>query len=208
VPEPAPESPSTDSGGNSKAGLWIGLVLIVLLIAGVAAWYLGLFSDTEPDIEKPPQRVTKPTQPVPHDPVLSGRPRAQAFLSRAPAPNAKEMLTQFLAWEKAGDCEAAMIVLNMAAGADAAASMEMAQRYDPATARKDGCITAADPETAAYWYEGPAEQGDVKAQSRLGILLTEGNRSGPLYDRGLKYLRDASKAGDNPARERLRELGE
>ena len=42
----------------------------------------------------------------------------------------------------------------------------------------------------------------------FGRLLTERNTSGPLYERGVQYLRDASKAGDEAATERLRKLGE
>ncbi|MCB1857529.1 MAG: hypothetical protein KDI63_04620 [Gammaproteobacteria bacterium] len=216
-PPPPPPRPTDKSG--SRIGFLIAAVLLLLAIAAVAAWYLGLFGDRpEPVVPQQTNESTAEPPPVVHEPTesgttasppaLSGRARAQEFLRSSPSPTPAVMLETAMEWEKGGDCEAAIIVLNTAAGADVLASKALAERYDPASFRKDGCVDAADAETAIYWYERPAENGDQAAQSRLGLLLTEANSSGPLYDRGLANLRAAAKAGDKAAAERLGKLGE
>ncbi len=230
-PDPVPLPP------GPRVGLWITIALLLLVLAAVVAWYLGLFGDRpEPEpVPKPvvlnPEPDPKPVvpEPVPEpepiidrvtdtsvseqteppvQPTLTGRARAQALLRTNPPPAPESMLTTALEWENDGDCEAAIIVLNSAAAVDVSASKVLAERYDPASFSQDGCIETADAETAIYWYEQPADQGDQAAQSRLGLLLTERNTSGPLYERGLAFLRKASKSGDPAATERLRKLGE
>ncbi|MCB1924872.1 MAG: hypothetical protein KDJ27_14215 [Gammaproteobacteria bacterium] len=217
VPAPPPPVPPA-APGRSKLPLLIIGVLLLLALAAAAAWYLGLFggapdATAEAPAEPPPAPVVSVPEPAPQaaapaQPELKGRARAQAYLRGDPMPAPGDMLTTAVEWEKGGDCEASIIVLNTAAGMDAAASLALAQRYDPATVDSSGCVSTADAETAIYWYERPADQGDLTAQSRLGLLLTERNTSGPLFDRGMQYLRDAAKAGDADAKARLQKLGE
>jgi hypothetical protein len=234
-PEPEPPAPPPEpaKGGGSKTALWLGLVLLLLAIAAAVAWYLGMFGGSaEPAMETTSESVVESrmddtaasttdtmdssdqaAQPeagsqAAAQPSLRGRARAQAFLRGDLPPTPQSMLAKAIEWEQDGDCEASLIVLNAAAAMDVEASKALAERYDPASFRGDGCIAAADADTAAYWYEQPAEQGDQAAQSRLGLLLTERNQSGPLYERGVDYLRKAAQAGDPAAAERLGKLGE
>ncbi len=233
TPPPPPPPPPP---GGSKMGLWIALALLLLALAVGAAWYLGLFGNrsepvpepellADPVLDTPVPEQTEKTEEVeeigeagqasplvnPQPPAqqsLIGRARAQALLRSNPPPTPESILSAAAEWENTGDCEAAIIVLNSAAAVDVTASRLLAERYDPASFSEDGCIEAPDAETAIYWYEQPADQGDLTAQSRLGLLLTERTTSGPLYERGLGYLRKASESGDSAAGARLSKLGE
>jgi len=76
--------------------------------------------------------------------------------------------------------------------------------YDPAYFSKDTSpLPNADPETAAYWYEGPAKDGNVVAQRNLGRVMMEQSPSGFLRDRAVQWLEKAANAGDAEAADLL-----
>jgi TPR repeat protein len=117
------------------------------------------------------------------------------------------MIERAADWEREGDCEAAMIVYQLAAQSDSEAAGRYARRYDPDTFEPSGCISAADAETAAYWYEAAAKAGDVNAQRQLGKILVEKYPSGVMRDQGESWLKRAAQAGDEQARALIDELG-
>jgi hypothetical protein len=219
VPEPQPVEEATaipDTGeSRAKAKYLIPAIVLVLLAgAAVAAWYLGLVSQDEPQSGSEPQvpagvpRVAATSKPVPEEPVsLAGRALAQAFLNRDPRPEAQAMLAQAGDWQQAGDCEAAMIVYANAARVDAEAALYLAQRYDPERFLEDSCVGGPDAATAAYWYERPAREGNPVARRRLGQILTRQYASGPLFEQGLGWLEKAAAAGDKEAKAALAQLG-
>jgi|GEM_PF-1968528 len=130
---------------------------------------------------------------------LRGRSRAQAYLSGTDALDPEAMFAQGHVWEQENDCDAAMIVYHEAAQRDAAMAAEYARRYDPDTYTQGGCIAAPHGETAAYWYEKAAEEGDVTSQRQLGKILIQSYPSGILHEQGLQWLRQAAQAGDTEA---------
>ncbi|HHJ16974.1 MAG TPA: sel1 repeat family protein [Gammaproteobacteria bacterium] len=224
--QPAAAAPAS-SGGMPR---WLPLVLglLVLLVVLAAAWYFKLIpglggdddaaapaatatetTDTTADASE--EEVVPPTPQTgaePASPVLKGRALAQSYLSRDPRSAASEMYRQAGEWEQAGDCTAAMIVYQYAAQADPAVAVDYARRFDPDSFSAGGCIQAADADTASYWYEQPAEAGDVAAQRQLGKLLVKSNSSGVLYERGVSWLKRAAEAGDKEAAAMLDKLGE
>ena len=139
--------------------------------------------------------------------TLKGRPRAQAYLGADERPAPQEMFDQAAAWEREGDCEAAMIVYQMAAQSDTDLAARYARRYDPDSFKASSCISGADAETAAYWYEDPAAAGDVEAQRQLGKILVGKYSSGVLRDQGESWLRRAAQSGDRDAQTLIEKLG-
>jgi hypothetical protein len=81
------------------------------------------------------------------------------------------------------------------------ASIAVARMYDPET-WSAAASPAAGPnwETAVFWYEKAARQGDRAAQSSAGRLLC-GNATSDIEKRqGRAYLEQAAGAGDDAAR--------
>ncbi len=206
-PPPPTPSPAPPSAGFPR---WLRILLPVLLLLAAlfAAWYFKLIpgigggADTAASARTTPETAGSTTASG-----LKGRALAQSYLGQETRPSAVEMYSQAGEWEQADDCTAAMIVYQYAAQADPAVAVEYARRFDPDSFSDGGCIRAADADTASYWYERPAEQGDVAAQRQLGKLLVRGNSSGILYERGLNWLKRAAKAGDDEATALLGELG-
>jgi hypothetical protein len=233
TPEPAPEpaptpepisAPVPSSPAAGKRWLWMLLAALVLLAALFAAWYFGLLklpglpdgdigTDTEP-VTEPEAEISQDSGITEEDttivelaPALQGRPRAQAYLAGEPRPAPQAMFDQAADWEREDDCEAAMIVYQVAAQSDAGVAARYAQLYDPDTFKASACITNADPDTAADWYEAPAAAGDVNAQRQLGKILVGSHDSGVLRDQGESWLDRAAQAGDGEASALLETLG-
>lgn len=190
-----PSLTQTDAldGSGKKPWLWVVLVLLVLLASLTSSWYFGLFK--------------MPGVPDPVTSILNGRARAQAYLGAEELPAPKEMFEDAANWEREGDCEAAIIVYQMAAQADIAQAARYARRYDPESFEASPCISGADAETAAYWYEGPAAAGEIEAQRQLGKILVGKYNSGVLREQGESWLRRASQGGDRDAQALIEKLG-
>ena len=229
TPEPA-QLPPPPPHASSKRWLWMLLAALVLLAALFTAWYFDLLklpglpggdigTDTEPVTEPVTEPEPEPeisqdsgiteedTPIVEPEPVLLGRPRAQAYLAREPRPAPQAMFNQAADWEREDDCEAAMIVYQVAAQSDAGVAARYAHLYDPDTFKASACINNADPDTAADWYEAPAAAGDVNAQRQLGKILVGSHDSGVLRDQGESWLDRAAQAGDSEASALLEKLG-
>jgi TPR repeat protein len=139
--------------------------------------------------------------------VLRGVELARAFLAENPSPQAIQ--DQGEDQEQAGDCDAALVLYNRAANADAGFALTLARRFDPEGFVGQGCIQAPDAINASVLYEAPAGAGDTAAQRRLGQILVDREDSGPLFEAGVRWLRLAAQAGDQEAQRllsRLREL--
>jgi len=231
TPEPAPEQPPTPEPtpmpsppppASSKRWLWMLLAALVLLAALFAAWYFGMLklpglpggdagtatdSVNEAEISEDSGITEEDTPIVVPEPALQGRPRAQAYLVGEPRPAPQAMFNQAADWETEGDCEAAMIVYQVAAQSDAGVAARYAHLYDPDTFKASACIKNADSDIAADWYEAPAAAGDVNAQRQLGKILVENHDSGVLRDQGESWLGRAAQAGDSEASALLEKLG-
>ena len=168
----------------------------------------------EPEQEAPAESVrNKPAQtgadiqppaPPPEPEGLLGVERARAFL--ADDPHAAAIHAEAVRRERAGDCDAAMVLYNRAAEADTQFASALARRFDPQGFVSRGCIEAHDATTASLWYREAADAGDMAAQRRLGQMLIERETSGPVFEDGIRWLRLAARAGDAEAKELLAKL--
>lgn len=79
------------------------------------------------------------------------------------------------------------------------ANNAVARLYDPQTWTKE-TSPAAEPnwETAVYWYERAARQGDAAGQLGAGRLLCRHAASGFEHKQGLQYLRQAAAQAASP----------
>ncbi|WP_417795458.1 tetratricopeptide repeat protein [Terasakiella pusilla] len=222
-PEPQPEpqpartvEPPAES--SSKKGLFIALAVIALLLVGGAiAFYSGLFdSKTEdpatatpatPTPEVSSTQTPAPAQSLPPAaptaPTLSTRQIVQDFL--ATNPDAPALLAKAEEMKAEGRLDGAMLLYRQAAGkGDAKAALLLARMYDPKYFSKETSpLPNADAETAAYWYEGPAKNGDVEAQRELGRVLIEQNPSGFQKEKAVEWLTKAAEGGDAEAQSLL-----
>ncbi|WP_417792881.1 tetratricopeptide repeat protein [Terasakiella pusilla] len=216
-PQPAPtvEAPAESS---SKKGLFIALAVIALLLVGGAiAFYSGLFdSKTEdpatatpatPTPEVSSTQTPAPAQSLPPAaptaPTLTTRQIVQDFL--ATNPDAPALLAKAEEMKTEGRLDGAMLLYRQAAGkGDAKAALLLARMYDPKYFSKETSpLPNADAETAAYWYEGPAKNGDVEAQRELGRVLIEQNPSGFQKEKAVEWLTKAAEGGDAEAQSLL-----
>jgi hypothetical protein len=222
-PEPQPEpqpAPTVEASAesSSKKGLFIALAVIALLLVGGAiAFYSGLFdSKTDdpatatPATPTPEVSSTQPPAPAqslppaaPTAPTLTTRQIVQDFL--ATNPDAPALLAKAEEMKTEGRLDGAMLLYRQAAGkGDAKAALLLARMYDPKYFSKETSpLPNADAETAAYWYEGPAKNGDVEAQRELGRVLIEQNPSGFQKEKAVEWLTKAAEGGDAEAQSLL-----
>jgi hypothetical protein len=132
------------------------------------------------------------------EPAPGGRAFVQGYLAHHPTPRA--LYETALARASTGDCEAAVLLLERAASADAGIAGRVAALYDPDGFRASPCIESPDRSSALIWYEDAAKAGHRFSQRRLGRLLTEQHPSGLLHEEGLHWLRRAAAQGDQEAR--------
>lgn len=222
-PEPQPEpqparTVEASAESSSKKGLFIALAVIALLLVGGAiAFYSGLFdSKTDdpatatpatPTPEVSSTQTPAPTQSLPPAaptaPTLTTRQIVQDFL--ATNPDAPALLAKAEEMKAEGRLDGAMLLYRQAAGkGDAKAALLLARMYDPKYFSKETSpLPNADAETAAYWYEGPAKNGDVEAQRELGRVLIEQNPSGFQKEKAVEWLTKAAEGGDAEAQSLL-----
>jgi TPR repeat protein len=80
------------------------------------------------------------------------------------------------------------------------ANVVVARMYDPETwSAETSPVAAASWETAVYWYEKAARQGDGTAQLHAGKLLCQNALTEFEKTQGRSYLDQASKAGNPEA---------
>ncbi|MGH8547378.1 MAG: hypothetical protein ACRERU_02005 [Methylococcales bacterium] len=216
VSEPAPKSdsdspkpPRRDEQARPRR-LWpliTSIAVLVLLLGGAGAiWWLGWFPPSKNVVVDP---VVNPIpDPDEKDEKLTDLELLQRFLKTNPA--SEQVLAQAEAWENDKHCEAMRRLMVHAAQktSDANIAFAYAQKYDSATFQNRGCIAEADADSAAYWYEIPANTGNVQAQYRLGRLLTEMHRSGYQHDQGVEFLKKSAQAGHAEANLWLKKMGQ
>lgn len=164
-------------------------------------------TDSAASSTSPIEDAKEPQLPseVPEATPLRGVELARAFLSGNPTPPAIQAEAELQ--EQDRDCDAAMVLYNHAAQADEQYALALGRRLDPEGFQVQPCTQAADPITAAVWYQEAASAGDPTAQRRLGQLLIERESSGPLFEDGIRWLSQAAQAGDREAKELLAKLG-
>lgn len=215
APPPLPAAASTiSSGGKTEGASKLPLIIaaavaLLIIIGGAIAYFMGLIpglGGVDAEVQKPTPAAVTPALPpaaAPAAPNLATRDIVRDFLATNPTPEATLAKAQELAGESRLD--GAMLLYRNAAGkGNPDAAMALAQLYDPAYFSKDTSpLPNADPETAAYWYEGPAKDGNAAAQRNLGRVMLEQNPTGFLRDRAIQWLEKAASAGDAEAAELL-----
>ena len=218
----APQEPPGGPPPVRRRILVISMLLAALILAvGFGAWYAGLLehwlAPHEPETARaetePPRSIDAPRPAKPREggPVEPQEAQARAPFSTGPTglklvqqilregPSAQVMYDRALDRERAGDCEAAILLYTRAASADAAIAAEVARRYDPEGFEGSDCIESPNRENALVWYEDAARTGDLVAQRRLGAMLIEGVDSGITHEQGIDWLRKAAASGDQRA---------
>ena len=187
------------------------LALLAIGAGGFAAWYgcliegFGAPRCTAPATAAQPAAEQSPQQPPAQPPADTG--------SSAPPPPAEEALN--CAGLDAAGCiaraqsalaqkqlEPARQMFQQAAELGAVeANIALARMYDPANWSKDASpVAEANWETAVYWYEKAARQGNADAQLAAGRLLCEKALTEFERNQGVTYLRQAVQAGDASAK--------
>ena len=177
-PPPRPElraarDPLADVPKRSGATGWmIGAVLLLIAAGGGYYYWTNHLNPPEPVVATAPPPTPTPLQPAAAEPPMkSVRETVAEYLATKPAPDA--MLAKARDFAKAGDFAAAFLVFRQAAEqGSAAAQLELASFYDPATPPKAGF--PHDGTQAADWYERAALTGLAEAQRKLGLLLAKG----------------------------------
>lgn len=222
VPSPPPLKEKAGQGGLSP--LVLGLIgLAVLLLAGLAVWWFFLRGGgaMPPSDEPAMEDMMEPSadEAVVDDASqtsspqmacdVSGATDATVFLQSCVSsePDADTVIATAGAAEDAGQCEIVRRLLTyVSQKGQNEVAMHYAQQFDPDGFTASACFAEADAETAAYWYEGPAANGNVLAQRQLGKLLTADGPDGLEYNRGVELLDEAAAAGDAEAAQALEEL--
>jgi hypothetical protein len=101
--------------------------------------------------------------------------------------------------------ESARQLLQQAAGLGSIeANLAVGRMYDPGTwSAATSPVAQPDWETAVFWYEKAARQGNAAAQATAGRLLCAHARTDLERRQGRDYLEQAAKAGDADARQHL-----
>jgi len=169
---------------------WVlaGMLLLLLLGAGTAAWWRGWFGEAQTEQSPIGGIATSP------DSNLTGVAFAGDFL--ATGPTAGAILAQAQTSEQAGDCDAALLLYNRAAERDAALGIQVARLYDPTSFSEGRCIDAASEDTALQYYLSAADANMPEAMQRAGEILTGRADSGPLHEQGVELLRRARQVQD------------
>ena len=179
-PDPEPEPPK-----KSSMPLIVAAAAILLLVGGgSAAWFSCLIPGFGPDTcGADSAKVTPP--PKPEAPKNCNGLDADACYGAA---------TTAL---EAKDLELARQLYQQATKLGAVpANLRVAEMYDPDTwSAETSPEEKADWETAAYWYEEAARQGNVEGQIAAGRVLCRHAPGSFEQKRGLNFLRAASEQG-------------
>ena len=219
APEPAPElepapvseriavsePPITSAppSRGSKLPIIIAAAVAVLLAAGGAgAYFMGLFNHKDKPVVQEAV-VTEPAKPeavatAPSE--INTREDLAKYIQATPEADKAYQTARNLADK--GKLDFAMLLFQHAArGGSNDASVAVARMYDPETwSQQTSPMPQADAETAAYWYEPPAQAGNVEAQRQLGKIMAELTATGFQHDKGREWLQKAAAAGDDKAK--------
>jgi TPR repeat protein len=190
-----PEPPETRRRWPLIAAL---LVLLALIGGGAGAWFgcwIKGFGSPACDAE--------PSEPIAvvEPPVKVEEPAGEAVLSCAGLTdgNACFQVAQRALEQK--QLEPARQLFQQAADMGSVeANVAVARMYDPETWSAEASpVAGASWETAVYWYEKAARQGDGTGQLHAGKLLCQNALTEFEKTQGRSYLDQASKAGNPEA---------
>jgi hypothetical protein len=148
----------------------VTLVILLILAAALAlAWYFKLLpgigdgggskdsGDKSTIVSDPPKQLT--------DLEL-----LQQFMRSNP--DTEQILAQAEAWRESKHCDAMLRLMVHTAhkSNDSRIALEYAKLHDPSYFKGGECIEEADPETAQYWYQKAAEEGNSEAVALLEKL--------------------------------------
>ncbi|MBR9971143.1 hypothetical protein [Magnetospirillum sulfuroxidans] len=212
-PVPVPEMPiltaerpvpSAEPAPNSMVLPLVGVLMVILVLAGgIAAYFLLFSADDQPVAQETTPIETKQPDGAVAPSEINTREDLAKYIQATPEPD-KAYQTALKLTER-GKLDFAMLLHQHAArGGNMDAAMAVAHMYDPESwSPQTSPMPQADAETAAYWYEPPAQSGNVEAQRQLGKIMTELTPSGFQHDKGREWLQKAADAGDAKAKELL-----
>ncbi len=157
-----------------KGKIIAALLALLLIIAGVLAWYFKLIPDfnSGKQDDKPIETssAVNATPALTADSNLSDLELLQKFIQTKP--NTEQILAQAKQWGNTGHCDAMLRLLVHSAhkSNDSAIALEYAKMYDPAEFKQTKCVDKADKDTALYWYQKAVEAGSADAKSLLDKL--------------------------------------
>ncbi|MFO1153259.1 MAG: hypothetical protein U1E42_06290 [Rhodospirillales bacterium] len=182
------------ASGRSRAPLIAGLGLGLLLVAGAAgAWYGCLIPGFGAGRCQQPAGVPPTPPPAAEAPLsCSGLDAAGCYQVASRALQQRQL-------------EPARQLLQQAAGLGSIeATLAVGRMYDPQTwSAETSPAGHANWETAVFWYEKAARQGNVAAQTTAGRLLCQNAKSDLERGQGRAYLEQAANAGNAEARQLL-----
>lgn len=203
--EPPPPPPAPTQAGPSRLPLIAAALAGLLVLGGAGAYFAGLFGHKEtPAAEAKVEEAKKPVQPTAAAPSeINTREDLAKYIQATPEADRAYATARTLADK--GKLDFAMLLFQHAArGGSNDASVAVARMYDPESwSQQTSPMPQADAETAAYWYEPPAQAGNVEAQRQLGKIMAELTPSGFQHDKGLEWLQKAAASGDDKAKSLL-----
>lgn len=174
-----------------KRGLWIGFVAMPVLVV-VGAWGACL--------------------PIPMLPVAGwcAAEAPQTTPSQEPQAGVVEndAYGQCLALKEGGKLEEARIAcLKASQDGNIEAMKEMARMVDPATwSEKISPEPKPNWETAAYWWQQAAREGDIESMRHAGYNMAKYGEYEIDKEKGIALLKQAQSAGDSESTTLLEEL--
>lgn len=200
VPEPGPEDP-----GRTRRWPLIAapLVLLAVIGGGAGAWFGCLIEGFGPpacNAQKSEEEETLVVEPPSEPPV-------EAELSCAGLTDGSACLAIARRALEQKQLEPARQLLQQAASLGSIeANLEIARMYDPETwSAETSPVAAANWETAVFWYEKAARQGDGTGQLAAGKLLCLNALTDFEKAQGRHYLDQAAKSGNGEAQTLLSE---
>ncbi len=160
--EPAHEPVIESKQKQSKTGLWVALIAgLVLVVAGYFAWkYFGSAAQPVATSTAPIAAITTPPA-APAEPAPCSKEALAAskddllFIQTClkTNPDSNQVLTVIATAKDAKRCDVVQrLYAFKGQSGDAKVALAYAREFDPATFVA-GCLSAADKETAIYWYE-------------------------------------------------------
>lgn len=180
--------------------LLAALLALLVVIGGSAGAWFGCWIEGfgPPACSAPPSaEVPVAEPPVEAVPSAAPEPPVEAELSCAGITDGSACLAVAQRALEQRQLEPARQLLQQAASLGSVeANVVIARMYDPQTWSAEASpVAAASWETAVYWYEKAARQGDGTGQLAAGKLLCQNALTEFEKSQGRTYLDQASKAG-------------
>lgn len=170
VPEPEPEveaEPEEEepTPNKSKKGLWILLALLLIILAGMAAWLFrdklfGGASNSNPPAPAATQAVCPVTADTPDD--ASSFFEQTCTIKQVETLSTDEVFNLLNTANQYGKCEIARRLYNYKAEQET----QFALSYAKALANGDGQCFPQDKETAKFWYESVLDKDPNNAEAK------------------------------------------